>query len=334
MELATAEHTGSNDYIEYAPREDRVSGELEAAILAAVIYSDLFDYPLTLDELVRYHVGGRVASGELAATVANSALLARTVERTGGYFHLAGRAQLAAVREIRARQSRRLWRRALVYGRLVSAMPFVRMVAVTGALSVDNIGAVPDIDLLVVTRAGRVWIGRRALIAIVRLARLFRDDLCPNYVLADSHLTLEQRDFYTAHELAQMVPLSGAAVYKRLIRENSWAADYLPNAFGSYQMGDDPHRTPPVQRLGERVLSAPVFDGWERWELQRLQAKLRPLLGDAAEVACSPVQCKGHTGLHRQSVLGRFRQRAEGLGVLHCLPELLLAEIGVSRQEI
>jgi hypothetical protein len=190
-------------------------------------------------------------------------------------------------------------------------MPFVRMVAVTGALSMNNVGKVPDIDLLVVAQDGRVWTCRRALIGCVRLARLMGDDLCPNYIVSESSLQLDQRDLYTAHELAQMVPMSGLPVFRRMLEANDWAASYLPGAFGSLALNTPPQALRPLQRPTEAVLRRPLFNPWEAWELRRMRAKLRPAIGTAAEVICSPTQCKGHTGFHRQTVLERYAERLE-----------------------
>jgi hypothetical protein len=188
------------------------------------------------------------------------------------------------------------------------------MVAVTGALAVDNIGARPDIDLLVVSTEGRVWICRRMIIALVRIARLIGDDLCPNYIISSSKLDLDQQDLFTAHELAQMVPLYGGTEYRRMIARNAWAYHYLPEGFGGIASGAPDRKVGPVRQLAERILSNKLLDRWESWELTRLQNKLRPLVGDAAEVICSPQQCKGHTGLHRQWVTERYRQLLSDLG--------------------
>jgi hypothetical protein len=188
------------------------------------------------------------------------------------------------------------------------------MVAVTGALAVDNIGTRPDIDLLVVAAEGRVWICRRLIIALVRAARFLGDDLCPNYIISARKLDLDQQDLFTAHELAQMVPIYGGVQYRKMIARNAWAFHYLPAAFrtdSSAVPGIKPGR---LRKLAERALTSRLLDGWERWELARLQSKLRPLVGDAAEVICSPQQCKGHTGLHRQWVTERYTQRLSELG--------------------
>src|SRR5207244_2712587 len=84
------------------------------------------------------------------------------VEHRGGYYYLASRAALVAIRRERAAVSKRLWRRARRYARLVAGVPFVRLVAVTGALAMDNVGQRVDVDLLVATEPGRVWIARAA----------------------------------------------------------------------------------------------------------------------------------------------------------------------------
>jgi hypothetical protein len=190
------------------------------------------------------------------------------------------------------------------------------MIAVTGALAVDNIAARPDIDFMVITVPGRVWIARRFIVLMVRVARLFGDDVCPNFIISESALRLEQRDLFTAHELAQMVPLSGISPYRTFLAQNDWARSYLPLGFESGDFGLRDRTPGIVRRSFEALLKLPVFDEWERRELHRLQRILRPLVGNEAEVVCSPDQCKGHTGLHRKWITTRYEERLRDLGLL------------------
>jgi hypothetical protein len=231
------------------------------------------------------------------------------VSREGDFYCLRGREKIFATRLVRARASRPVWRRAHWYGRILSRLPFVRMVAVTGALAMDNIGDRPDIDFLVVTEAGRVWVCRRLIVGLVRLARLAGDDLCPNYIIADTKLDIDQRDLFTAHELAQMVPLSGARLYRSMLERNKWAREYLPVAFRVPFAVKEPKRRRLPGRTVERFLRARPLDAWEAWEMKRLRGRLRPLIGRDAEVVCSPEQCKGHTGRHRHWITTRYEQR-------------------------
>jgi hypothetical protein len=286
------------------------------SVLGALAYADLFEYPLTLAQVYRYQIGTRFTQKQLAEALATDLVLARSISRsTEGFYSLAGREIVFATRREREAASAKIWKRARLYSRMLSHFPFVRMVAVTGALAVDNIADNPDIDLLVVTVPGRVWIARRLIVGLVRLARLWRDDLCPNYIISRDNLTLDQRDLFTAHELAQMIPLYGRKLYETMIAQNDWANEYLPEAFTAPRRASGDSRPGLLRKGIEWVLASPVLDGWERWELNRLRRKLRPQVGESAEVICSPTQCKGHTGLHRHWVTTRYEQRMHELNL-------------------
>jgi hypothetical protein len=179
----------------------------------------------------------------------------------------------------------------------------------------DNLGDRPDIDFMIVTEARRVWIARRLIVGLVRFARLAGDELCPNYIISDRTLEIDQRDLFTAHELAQMVPLAGASVYRKLLASNRWAADYLPVAFREPFALREPGSRRTLAGAVERVLRLRPFDRWEAWEMKRLRGRLRPLIGHDAEVVCSPDQCKGHTGRHRHWITTRYEQRLSELGL-------------------
>jgi hypothetical protein len=289
--------------------------DIERAILRTLAYSDLFDYPLTVDEIWRYQAGTDFPLERVADTLACSPDLRSRVSRDGPFYCLSGREETFAIRSERIEASEPVWRRARMYGRVLSRLPFVRMVAVTGALAMDNLGDRPDIDLLVVTEAGRVWVCRRLIVGLVRLARLAGDDLCPNYIIADTKLDIDQRDLFTAHELAQMIPLSGVRLYRAMLERNAWAGEYLPVAFREPFALKQARSRRFIGRALERALRARLFNRWEVGEMKRLRNKLRPLIGEDAEVVCSPEQCKGHTGRHRLSITTRYAQRLADLGL-------------------
>ncbi|RME45307.1 MAG: hypothetical protein D6796_10660, partial [Caldilineae bacterium] len=202
------------------------------AILRALAYADIFDYPLTAAEIHRYLEVP--ASLERVQEVLQDGRLSPTrFRRCDGFFTLPGREAIVETRRRRAVLSAQQWPRAHRYGRWIAALPFVRMVAVTGSLAVDNVEPGTDIDYLIVTEAGRLWLCRAMVIGLVRLAALWGDEVCPNYFITENALHFAERTLYTAHELAQMVPLAGAATYHRIRRLNAWAATFLPNAAGS-----------------------------------------------------------------------------------------------------
>src|SRR6478672_2789104 len=75
------------------------SGPVVQSVLAALIYADLFDYPLALDELVRYSVGTTISRADVLTALENSAVLRAHVHCSDSYYHLAGRSSLVALRK-------------------------------------------------------------------------------------------------------------------------------------------------------------------------------------------------------------------------------------------
>jgi hypothetical protein len=75
---------------------------LERAILRTLLYSDLFDYPLTPAEAAHYLIGRSGTVDEVRACLTRSSWLADRVIELNGYLALQGREALIARRLDRA----------------------------------------------------------------------------------------------------------------------------------------------------------------------------------------------------------------------------------------
>src|SRR5438445_3526288 len=110
--------------------------ELQAvrrAAIRAVAYADVFEYPLDVAQIVRY-LHGVVATRAVTTTALDQAAgPAGPLSCRDGLYTLRGREDLVAQRQLRAANAARLWPVARWYGRVISQLPFVRMVAVTGS---------------------------------------------------------------------------------------------------------------------------------------------------------------------------------------------------------
>jgi hypothetical protein len=298
------------------PRTDRsepTRAALQRAIVQTVAYADVFDYPLTADEIHRYLIDVPASRGSVRGVLSND--LPQNLARTGRYFSLPGREAAVDTRKLRMANAVDYWRRAVHYGRRMSHLPFVRMVAVTGALAMDN-NADGDIDYLVVTEPGRLWLCRALIVGLVRVAALKGTELCPNYFLSERALVLEERNLFTAHEMTQMVPLAGMATYQQLRDLNRWSDAFLPNASAA------PKRISPVEpgrkrtrNLLEHTLRSRVCSPLERWEMSRKVRKLGTRGDGHAEAAFGPDWCKGHFGDHGQATLARYAERLKALEI-------------------
>jgi hypothetical protein len=258
-------------------------------------------------------IGYRAAPDEVCAQFTRSRWLRDHVRVIGDYAVVCGREALVQQRRARAVTSDRLWVRARRFGRVLSALPFVRFVGITGALAMDNCAAGDDIDVMIVTAPDRVWLTRALSIALVRVGKVFGDTLCPNYLISENALALEHQSLFVAHEFMQMVPVYGGDVYARLLCANTWAPAYLPNATGAH------HRelelrlnvvVRAIKRVGEWLLSGALGDQFEAWEMQRKLRKFQPQLGRPdGDAILDHDHVKGHFDDYGGPVMRSFAEK-------------------------
>ena len=168
------------------------------AILHTVVYADLFDYPLTAQQIHRYLTGYGAPLAIVEEHLASDIQLSERLDSIPPFWFLAGREHLAHLRQEREAYSQILWSAARRYGQLVATLPFVRMTAVTGSLAMNNaVSAQDDMDFLIITRKGRVWLARGLVLLVVHLARRLGFEICPNYVMAEQHLRLAEPNLFT-----------------------------------------------------------------------------------------------------------------------------------------
>ena len=291
-----------------------VPADLSRAILETLAYADVFDYPLTVEQIRRYLVRTPATLAQVQEALASDAWLAGRVERHDELVCLPGRSAVVALRRERAAYAEALWRPARRLAWWVAHLPFVRMVAVIGSLTMDNVrSAGDDIDLFIVTTPGRVWLTRILVIILVRLAALARIDLCPNYLVSSRRLAMPPDDLFTAHELAQMIPLFGHDSYDDLLAANRWLADYLPNAEPcDGQLRDLGAVGRFLQRLAEWPLTGGLGDRLERWQQRIKMARLYRRATDAGPPGYH-AGCRSLQGAHE-------RPRRHDPGRVHAPP--------------
>src|SRR5579884_1446554 len=282
----------------------------EAAVLAGLAYSDLFDFPVTRREMARFAPFAPMTPAEVSAAV--DSLIARgTVRAHGPYVFLAGRADTIIARRNREATSRAAWRQARRWAGVVWALPFVRMVAVTGSLAAGSMISGQDIDFLIVVNPGRLWTTRALCLLTWRMARIFGTRLCPNYLITPNALSIRQINLYTAREFVQMKPLHGRGTAERLSRANQWTVAFLPNARLDVDLASDD--LSPVARLFKRAaetcLRGSLWDRLEAWERRRKIAQLTREVGASTECEFTADVCKHHSNAHGQRILGHYRER-------------------------
>lgn len=287
---------------------DVSSENLLQSIFHTLAYADVFDYPLTALEVQRYLTSHKASWVEVQEALGCQTLF----YQAGDYFTLRGREGIIETRKRREKIAARLWGNAARYGRMIARLPFVRMVAVTGSLSMNNTEEGTDIDFMIVTAPRRLWTCRALSLLVARLAKLEGVTLCPNYLVTTNALELKERSLYVAHEVAQMIPLSGMDVYHEMRRLNAWIDEFLPNASAPPDLpkGAKPIRKHSRLQKGlESVSRLPVVDWFEWWEMNRKVRRLRREQSASFESYFSEDVCKGHIDRHGENIGAAFASR-------------------------
>ncbi len=294
---------------------------LDRAILCTLLYGDVFCFPMTAAEIHYYLIGMTATHDAVDAALQTPSewleahIITGEVAGQPCYAVAEQDAEVFAVRGARETASAALWGKAWRYGGWLGALPFVEMVGMTGALAVRNASdPTDDLDYLLVVREGRVWLARLLAVIMVRLMRLWGVTLCPNYVLASSALHQERYDMFMAHEIAQMIPVTGHHVYHQMRDVNAWTQEFLPNANSALYM--EPECSPrwlgrAVKWLGERVLGGWLGDRLERWEMQRKLRKFQAQVTGDSHAHLDETHVKGHFYDYGQVTLERFEERLQ-----------------------
>ncbi|MFN7984731.1 MAG: hypothetical protein U0Q11_23050 [Vicinamibacterales bacterium] len=284
----------------------------EDAVARSILYAALFDYPLTLSELRRTLIRSRQTASEILATVRNSPSLREIVDSKDGYFFPAGCAHLVETRRHRAVRSRSFLASHRLILRLLTACPFVRMVALSGSVAHMNLESGGDLDVFIVTRGAHVWL---VAVTVVLLAKLLgrRRTLCANFIISDGDLRFAQADLFTANQIIGLVPLTGADTFQRLLDANPFVADYYPNFHAADRVTAHVRRRPRLPWLKPFVesllwmpaaLAERVCRRAYRSYLQRRAARWT----SPEQVHLGDTVLKLHTRSHRSDVISRFEE--------------------------
>jgi glycosyltransferase involved in cell wall biosynthesis len=280
------------------------------AVLATVVYADLFDAPVTVAEAARSCLGARLSPEEVRDRAARPPLAGLVSLHPTDILTLRGREQLVARRADGALRTAELLARHRPVIAALASLPFVRMLALSGGTAHRNARGGDDIDLFVVATAGRAYTAYTMLFLASTLTRR-RGILCPNYLVDEGHLRIAyHHDLFTAHQAISLVPLAGLETFERFVAANqAWVRLFYPSYVPREPEGS--LGASPIQRLAERALAWSLGDEVERvlsvaW---RFHLGRRAARSPQPDLVLDPGILKLHLSDHRRHVLARFEER-------------------------
>lgn len=237
----------------------------EKHFLRALLYFDIFDYPLTAAEVVQYSPAVINFSTErfLENLVSRKILF-----RFENFYSLQDDPRLAVRRMKGNALAEKKMKTAKRFSRLISLVPFVRAVMLSGSISKGYMDENSDIDYFIVTETNRLWIAR-TMLAIFRRVFLFNShkNLCTNYFIDNHNLEIGEKNIFTAIELRTTKPMFGASTIEKFHAANAWALSFLPNFVlqnGTASNGDFFLKT-----TVEKIFSLRMVDHFNAWLMKK-----------------------------------------------------------------
>lgn len=247
---------------------------LKYCLIQTLAYYDVFFYPLTFSEITaKLTVKSRPSEIQLALEELEKEDI---IFKFDEFYSLRNDYSLIEKRRTanaRALEQMELARKKAAF---ISRFPFIRGIFVSGSLSKNYADDKSDLDFFVVTSPNRLWLARTFFVMArkILIAKKNYKHYCLNYFIASNHLSIEERNIFTATELATLIPVYGHSYYHQLLMANPWLGEWLPN----FQWGPQPIEEDKPSRLKsalEWLLRVITTKRTEQWLMNLTLFKLR-----------------------------------------------------------
>lgn len=294
---------------------------LSKSILKTLLYFDIFQYPLMASEVFHHLATNHVTIDQVANELTRLSDQS-IIYPVGNYFSIHNNFELASRRlkgNHMAEQSMSIAQKKAL---LISKFPFVRAVMASGSLSKDYMDEHSDLDFFVITKPNRLWIARMLLVLYKKIFLLNSHKyFCINYYVDECHLEIEEKNIFTATELATLIPLYGKEYYIQLMNANEWAKDYLPNHTSRSTKNVKAFQPSWLKRKLESIINKAGADKFETLFMRvisdRLKRKYKPTYSKPDFDIAFKVKeyaSKGHPKNHQRKVLELYQQKLTEYG--------------------
>ena len=113
--------------------------------------------------------------------------------------------------------------------RIIKNIPFISCICFSGGTANYGIENHDDIDLFIITKPNSIFI---VYLLIHVLSKIFnlRKTLCANFLIDETSLEIkDQHDYYTAHQIASLIPFRNAEMLNWFKQNNNWIKSFFPN---------------------------------------------------------------------------------------------------------
>ncbi len=200
-------------------------------ILKTLLYYDIFSHPLNGEEIFTFLPENSIPKEEVNRLLREfSGSEQNSFAEKEGFYYIKPNEGSVSNRIYREAYSKKMWRSAYFMTHLIKRFPFVRAVMITGTLSKNSSDKASDLDFMIITSTGRLWIARTLLMLFKKTVLLnSKKYFCLNYFITEDSLEIEERNIFTATEIATIKATYNRGLMQKFLAANTWIKKFFPN---------------------------------------------------------------------------------------------------------
>lgn len=218
--------------------------DLEKSILFTLFYYNILEIPLTSFEIWKYLINlkrfnlnfnRRPKLFDVLRALEKENLKRLIIEKNGYYFtRLEENKNLVKERIRRQKITDLKLKRFRKYLKIFAILPFVKMIGLTGSISLKNLKEDSDWDIFFIIDYKRLYFTTLLIAFLVilfnkrRTQTKTKDKICLNYFISTRALNIKYHSLYTAQVFQRMKLIySKDNLYFKFKKKNNWVSDYF-----------------------------------------------------------------------------------------------------------
>ncbi len=200
-------------------------------LLEPLFYYDIFSYPLTAEEILKASQLNKTPNRvEYVQKILAELVEQKYIFQIEKYYLLSCNKDWVIQRKANNQRAEEIAPTVQRMTKLMTWFPYVRGVFISGSLSKGVMPKDGDIDYFIVTQPQRLWIARTFLVVFKKIFLLnSKKYFCVNYFVSEDRLEIEEKNRFTATEIATVLPTYGQELYQQFWEQNNWILNYYPN---------------------------------------------------------------------------------------------------------
>lgn len=288
---------------------------LQQAIINALLYFDVFKYPLKREEIFQ-NLSVKTDIDEFNVNL-NTLIESEDIKQQNGFYFVNSINELYIEKRIKANElAVKKMQMAYKCSKFISKFPFIKAVCISGSLSKNYYDEHSDIDYFVVTTKNRLWICRTIFTIFYKLLPKNKKEFyCINYYVAEHQLHIPDQNHFVASELAYLVPTVNYDTYNDLININKWYSHFLPNYITRNSTHSLSLNKPVITIIIEKICSLNIVNHIDNWLLKKTLEHWRkkfPLMRQQdfdLQYRTRKDVCKRHSFGHQNKVLQIWEEK-------------------------